>query len=341
MESYNNSLNHLSIKIFTVIFLILLCCKGYAEPYGYSVDSESYCYRERVCNKKISDISHSHQYTPIKDIAYNSHPIYDDLSFEIIYNSIHRELYIYGDQEEENFARVEIVESSPLVYQKTVKLRVTLNSGGVASGNSIVEDFILYTPAEAIPSSGSKNSSSSSPQPLIVEIYFNGGSQNNRFENLTNIPSWASGEEGDDVFIGGSSIDHFFGNAGNDRLDGNAGNDRLDGGFGNDVLRGGAGNDWLKVKATQNVADANLLCGGDGADHLIAAPGSIVNNDLHSELTDNEDDGYEDILEGYSSTGTATTYFFTASDDTIIENGNTIEEDSFSYPTPAFIDCGS
>ena len=336
MKQYNHLVK---LQIVVACLVLLFSFSASSDSYRYFFSSSEDCSRNRVCNKTFADVSNNPKSLPTKKFTSQPHPIHDNISFDIIYNAMHRELYIYGDQEQENHALVELVEINSFLYQNEINVRVTLSAGGVASGNTIIREFPLYMPAEAIPSD--KKGSNAGPAPLIEEVYFNGGSQTNYFENLTDIPSWASGEDGDDTFIGGSSIDYFFGNSGNDRLEGRGGNDRLDGGFGSDVLRGGSGDDWLKVKATQNVADANLLCGGDGADHLIAAPGSIVNNDLHSELIGNEEDGYQDILEGYSSTGTSTHYFFNEFQDVVIQNGDLVDPDSYSYPVPAFIDCGA
>jgi Ca2+-binding RTX toxin-like protein len=96
----------------------------------------------------------------------------------------------------------------------------------------------------------------------IASISFNGGDGNDVFVNQTDVPSYATGGNGDDALTGGSGNDTLDGGAGNDYLNGGAGDDTLYGGAGDDTLHGGDGND--------------LLDGGDGNDQLYGEGGNDV-----------------------------------------------------------------
>lgn len=143
------------------------------------------------------------------------------------------------------------------------------------------------------------------PASLISLIQFNGGSGNDLFNNLTSIPTWALGNGGDDVLIGGQGADllhggigndilqggggndsihgnegndELFGSEGNDLLFGDTGNDKLDGGLGADVIDGGRDNDFLEGGLGNDTLRGGLgndrLFGGDGIDSLFGDAGS-------------------------------------------------------------------
>jgi Ca2+-binding RTX toxin-like protein len=88
----------------------------------------------------------------------------------------------------------------------------------------------------------------------VRAIEFRGGPGNDLFLNNTAIPSFAAGDEGNDVLIGGSNVDVLYGDAGNDCLMGHDGDDALSGGGGFDSLVGGAGNDWL-IRGAETAVD--------------------------------------------------------------------------------------
>lgn len=84
-----------------------------------------------------------------------------------------------------------------------------------------------------------------------------------------------SGEEGNDVFIGGGRNDHFSAATGNDRLDGGAGRDAVSYGFRRaatriDLAAGGATSEG-ESDALRSIEDAT---GGEGADVLIGTAGA-------------------------------------------------------------------
>jgi hypothetical protein len=100
-------------------------------------------------------------------------------------------------------------------------------------------------------------------QSLVERISFSGERGNDKFYNLTSLPSEADGGEGSDTLAGGSGPDRFQGGDGADELSGNGGDDILAGQGGNDTLSGGQGNDEL-----WGDADRDTLFGGDDADWL-------------------------------------------------------------------------
>jgi Ca2+-binding RTX toxin-like protein len=122
----------------------------------------------------------------------------------------------------------------------------------------------------------------------VNKIVFFGGAGADRFTNHTSKPSYASGDGGNDVLIGGSGRDTFAGGSGNDTLLGVAGNDTLFGGDGNDYLNGGAGNDYLVGESGDD-----KLYGLGGQDRLYGVAGK---DELHGGL-----DGQRDFLYGGSS----------------------------------------
>jgi hypothetical protein len=79
------------------------------------------------------------------------------------------------------------------------------------------------------------------------------------------VPISLSGEEGNDVLVGGEGDDPIHGGTGGDNLVGRRGNDTIDGGPGTttNVLSGDAGNDRLLPSSA-----ADSAAGGDGVDGL-------------------------------------------------------------------------
>ena len=74
-----------------------------------------------------------------------------------------------------------------------------------------------------------------------------------------------SGLDGNDYIDGGAGGDTIHGGVGDDTLLGGAGNDTITGDDGNDYIDGGAGNDTIS-----GGAGVNEIYGGDGSDHLTA-----------------------------------------------------------------------
>ena len=86
--------------------------------------------------------------------------------------------------------------------------------------------------------------------------------------------SWANGDMGNDILVGGLGNDQFIGDSmsetgGDDVLVGNEGNDNLDGSVGNDILDGGAGSDVIYTGDGINVSyggtqDDSIYLAGNG-----------------------------------------------------------------------------
>lgn len=266
-------------------------------------------------------------------------------SFGIVYNSTFREIHIYGRGDAENLAEVELFNISPVALPH---VRVTLSSGTVVSGESDTLEMPLFSPFEApaptptdpggvISPTGEPGRAAPAPDPgvLVWEVYFHGGSQDDRFENRTSIPSHASGGHGNDTLIGGAGRDILHGGDGMDRLEGNDGNDDLHGGFDADDLIGGNGDDYLKEVATGNDNETNLLCGGNGKDYLEGAALASLNR-LDGGVVGGENDGDVDTLIGTNIIGHNTDYEFHSPPDILIENGEIIED---NFPNSQLIPC--
>lgn len=246
----------------------------------------------------------------------------------IVYNEAYREIKIYGALGIENSATVNII--TPPVFGPRV--RVVLETGGAATGTTLTEEFPLFVATEA-----------ATPGPIppiraVYEIWFYGDTEADRFDNNTDIPSWAAGYEGDDTLLGGSSTDKLIGGEGNDRLAGRDGDDELFGDYGSDFLTGGGGEDYLHVKATGDADDSNRLCGNNGPDRLLAA--SFSQNQLSGGGTDEESDGAPDQLEGKISGSAETIFQFDVDEDVIMINGEIIDPSEPGMPFSQFIDCG-
>ena len=130
------------------------------------------------------------------------------------------------------------------------------------------------------------------PQTQVNKIIFHGGNGDDKFRNLTALPSEAHGDDGQDNLTGGSGNDVLFGDRGHDVLLGGAGHDALYGGLGNDILIGRTGDD--------------TLTGGDGADKLFGEAGndSLTGGEGNDELYGSHGDDSlrggtgNDILDG-------------------------------------------
>jgi hypothetical protein len=131
--------------------------------------------------------------------------------------------------------------------------------------------------------------------PGVTKLSFNGRAGNDKFINLTGLPSQALGDVGNDELIGGSGDDWFSGGAGNDTVTagagkdtmlGSSGNDRIDGGSGDDLLYGGTNNDVIfggsgkdrlygedGNDALYGGGDADRMDGGGGTDTLVSVGG--------------------------------------------------------------------
>lgn len=265
--------------------------------------------------------------------------------FGIVYVERQREIHIYGRDDAENLATVELVQSGVLAVSPIV--RVTLTSGSAVTGDMEVFEtplfeFVLNTPPAPTDPQGDLASdgpfpAAPPPRVLVREVWFHGGDEVDDFDNRTDIPSKANGRDGADTLRGGGGQDELLGGQGADLLIGRGGPDTLDGDFGSDRMFGGSGDDELTASANGNDNDSNLYCGGSGADTLEAASFSI--NMLDGELADGADDGFADRLEGKNN-GAETSYEFNAPPDVIIEDGNLVTpEDGFAFPFSSNIEC--
>jgi Ca2+-binding RTX toxin-like protein len=111
--------------------------------------------------------------------------------------------------------------------------------------------------------------------------------QNDDFNNLTGIDTYADGGDGDDRLSSGFGNDTLYGYGGLDIITGHSGNDQLFGGGDQDDLDGGPGNDTVNGGGM-----VDLLHGGDGNDSL---DGGVGADSLHG-------DGGNDILYGGADT---------------------------------------
>lgn len=111
----------------------------------------------------------------------------------------------------------------------------------------------------------------------VESIEFSGRDGDDSFENLTSIPSFAEGGDGDDVLIGGSSADLLYGDDGDDEIDGGCGPDEIHGGDGSDVLSGGEQDDVIYGDGNSDTlhgdAGDDSLYGGSGGDSLYGDSG--------------------------------------------------------------------
>lgn len=123
-------------------------------------------------------------------------------------------------------------------------------------------------------------------------ILFKARKGNDQFNNLTSIPSFAYGDEGEDLLYGGQGVDELDGGAGPDRLYGRQGNDRLIGGHGDDTAFGANGDDFIRG----GVGDDRLF-GENGNDTLI---GDAGNDFLHGSFGSDTLHGWtgDDIMYG-------------------------------------------
>jgi|GEM_PF-1431826 len=175
------------------------------------------------------------------------------------------------------------------------------------------------------------------------------------------------GGDGNDQLLGGTGNDFLSGDKGNDKLDGGAGSDTLKGGIGSDAMTGGDGNDYYivdnkldtvieinkneklggrdTVETTLNYTLGNnvenlILTGitnntGTGNKLNNVITGNIGNNLLKGDLGNDSilgGDG-DDTLDGGLGMDTlvggagADTYFMNNTEDKIVENENSTDED--------------
>ncbi len=259
----------------------------------------------------------------------------------IFYNGSLRRITIIG---ESGFANNAVVHLNPAIagpgMAQSVVVRLTT---GDAVTPQFDKSFPLTTAFEATPLPSNPNNPPDSFIPVIVkhveEIVFEGGSENDRFENKTHIPAEAKGYAGDDTLISGSGDDYLYGGSGSDELKGGGGDDHLYGNQGSDQLFGGDGDDILKdVGASGNDADLNMLCGGRGADILIGD--ALSNGQLDGELGGGNDDGDADTLKGFSSPGHFWDYEFNVPPDILWENGEVLVPGTQGFPQSVLIACG-
>lgn len=264
--------------------------------------------------------------------------------FTISYNAKNRYIEIIGREDAENAVTISLVPT----LQGPVYVRIKLSSGGVASGETMTADFPLYPgPGTTLANADDEGSEGISwgswvpddaaASPLVRQIFYLGGDLSDYFDNQTDIPSFADGDEGDDTLLGGSSTDWLRGDKGDDFVRGRGGDDQLDAHYGNNKLLGGDGDDYLEIiSANANTSDTNILCGGDGSDHLIGH--HFSNNELAGAAGGDTPDGYQDTLEGFENTLLSTRYSYTQDEDTVIVNDNVIGPNEFA-PSSDIINC--
>ena len=114
----------------------------------------------------------------------------------------------------------------------------------------------------------------------VTSIDFRGRDGDDRFENGSNLPCVANGNNGDDTLLGGAADDQLYGGPGNDELQGGAGNDSLHGDYGDDRLEGGDGDDqlygWYGDDQLDGGAGNDDLSGYEGNDQLCGGEGNDV-----------------------------------------------------------------
>jgi hypothetical protein len=119
----------------------------------------------------------------------------------------------------------------------------------------------------------------------VTQIEFYGGNGHDRFQNDTNLPTYAQGGKGNDFLIGGSAADRLEGKDGDDALLGREGPDMLIGGAGVDRIQGNEGRDTLR-----GGDDNDKLFGGSEDDKL---HGDIGNDVLYGQ------EGVDTLWGGY------------------------------------------
>ena len=132
----------------------------------------------------------------------------------------------------------------------------------------------------------------------VKKIVFLGSLGNDRFTNLTALPSDAFGEEGNDTLTGGAGNDNLDGGEGDDMLKGLGGVDHLFGGDGDDSLAGGAGSDSLRGDGGADSLDGgagdDFIYGGEGNDSLMGGAGddTLEADDGNDKLAGGAGDDY-------------------------------------------------
>ncbi|MEF8708823.1 MAG: M10 family metallopeptidase C-terminal domain-containing protein [Candidatus Accumulibacter propinquus] len=175
----------------------------------------------------------------------------------------------------------------------------TLDGGSgidnVAGGNG--EDRIVYDSADTSIDGGAGNDVLVLTSLVTVDLanasdQVSGGGNAIGFEGVDFSALFQaitfSGDDQDNVIIGGGFADTLSGLAGNDSLSGLGGNDSLSGGTGNDTLDGGAG--------------ADALLGGDGSDLYIIDDGSDLVTESNATLATGGNDLVNSLLATYTLT---------------------------------------
>ncbi|WP_162273936.1 calcium-binding protein [Mariniblastus fucicola] len=164
----------------------------------------------------------------------------------------------------------------------------------------------------------------------VESIRFVGLGGDDRFTNNTSIPSFAFGQDGDDVLIGGSGNDRLIGGSGNDMLTGNDGDDEIRGGAdGTKVIEGGAGDDRLFGGTGTNTIrgeDGNdTIYGGDSIDSVYGGNGDDLlypghgNNYVEGGAGDDRVTSGRDIDEVFGGNGDD--LLFTGEGDDVVDGG--------------------
>ena len=103
----------------------------------------------------------------------------------------------------------------------------------------------------------------------VSELYFDGQSGNDTFQNLTSLKSTAVGGSGNDTLVGGTAKDRLYGGDGNDVLEGRQGNDIVNGGKGNDrYVYSGSNLGADKIKGTTSGKQTLDLRGRGGSNKV-------------------------------------------------------------------------
>ena len=126
----------------------------------------------------------------------------------------------------------------------------------------------------------------------VSSIRFRGWNGDDRFVNLTDLPSLAEGGLGSDSLTGGTSSDELFGGSGDDLLRGRDGDDLLLGEEGSDEILGGNGVDQIDGGAGDDV-----LSGGRQVDTIIGGTGNDTIDG--GQANDQIDGGFgDDVIRG-------------------------------------------
>ena len=140
----------------------------------------------------------------------------------------------------------------------------TVTGTNTFSGAGLPLKFVSATPGSYAITGTSSITLPGDAAPTTFARMVAGGQANDTIV-LTNVSTWANGDDGDDSITGGTAVDYLLGGNGNDTLRGGGGVDTLLGGNGNDLLIGGLLNDILTGGAG---ADAFRWSAGDANDRI-------------------------------------------------------------------------